>query len=113
MNEPVIRQKAHALAVEFVGTSRRDVTYEEAIDMLLAMATFCGVELPEQYEKLKNENKNLSKQLYCSDQNQKKEHGKLLNQIALFRGEVNRRKKVERELKELQSKIQCITLKTE
>ena len=41
MCEPVIRQKAHALAVEFVGTSRRDVTYEEAIDMLLAMTEFC------------------------------------------------------------------------
>jgi hypothetical protein len=90
-----IKNMAHQLATEFVGTSRRDVTYEEAIDMLLAMAEFCHGEYTKKIF-------NLQKQLYCSDKNQKKEHGKFLHYLNMYNGEVKRRKKAELALQEHQ-----------
>jgi len=63
----------------------------------------------EEIERLSKRIKEISKQLYCSDKNQEKEHGKLLNQIALFNQQVKKRKKAENELKIAKEEIARLT----
>lgn len=61
--------------------------------------------LDTENKKLKQELFNVKKQLYCSDQNQKKEHSKFLDALNKYHCELNRRKKAEAKIKELEADL--------
>lgn len=62
--------------------------------------------LDAENKKLKKELFNVKKQLYCSDQNQKKEHSKFLDALNKYHCELNRRKKAEAKIKELEAELE-------
>jgi hypothetical protein len=86
--------------------------YEEQLDLRMdayererkALEDVKKLDLEKQ--RLKKELFNVKKQLYCSDLNQKKEHSKFLDALNKYHCELNRRKKLEAKIKELEADLE-------